>query len=353
MNEKSILNKFFKNNQSIWLKMKSPFGEEQYIPRIIDITAGNLEQNKNKSRRMKRCLSILLTLLTMMILALSILAIIIPILLLRRKSSTPPLSPIIVANSSNNITTVVTTTTTTIINCIYPNLISPLGTCVNIMIDSKNCGQLNNVCPGNSTCSAGICNNVPGIQLDNANAIFSSATNGSADDQMYKVTLPWNITLYNTTTNEVTVTSDGVLCLGNCSTSYTESRLPARVFDSATAFPFWDDLYIYANTSQGIYYQDEGDIPQRTLIFEYYMSHYVEKDQFYHFQVTFFENFPGVVQYKYFDATDHGDTCTIGVQASKTGPFIMYSYDQPNSVQTNMTIYFDTIHESFNVSNIN
>ncbi|CAF3105757.1 unnamed protein product [Rotaria sp. Silwood2] len=88
-----------------------------------------------------------------------------------------------------------------------------MGTCVNIMIDSKNCGSLDNVCPINSTCSAGICNNVPGIQLDKANSIWSSAVNGSADDQMYNVTLPWYITLYNTTTNHVIVTTDGNLII--------------------------------------------------------------------------------------------------------------------------------------------
>lgn len=44
------------------------------------------------------------------------------------------------------------------------------------------------------------------------------------------------------------------------------------------------------------------------------MSHYLEQEQFYHFQIIFIENSPGIVQLKYFDATDGGDTCTIGVQ---------------------------------------
>lgn len=105
-----------------------------------------------------------------------------------------------------------------------------------------------------------------------------------------------------------------VLCLGSCSTSYTETTLPASVFSSATAFPFWDDLYIYTNTSQGIYYESQGNIPNRQMIFEYYMSHYLQSNQFYHFQIVFFENSPGIVQFKYFQSTDRGSTCTIGVQ---------------------------------------
>lgn len=44
------------------------------------------------------------------------------------------------------------------------------------------------------------------------------------------------------------------------------------------------------------------------------MSHYVMPTEYYHFQISFFENYPGIVQFKYFDATDGGDTCTIGVQ---------------------------------------
>lgn len=91
-------------------------------------------------------------------------------------------------------------------------MLTQMGTCVNIMIDSNNCGYIGNICPSNSSCSAGQCNNVPGIQLNNSITIWSSAINGSADDQMFDVILPWNITLYNTTTNHVIVTTDGV-CL--------------------------------------------------------------------------------------------------------------------------------------------
>jgi hypothetical protein len=131
---------------------------------------------------------------------------------------------------------------------------------------------------------------------------------------MFNVTIPWNITLYNTTTNRVIVTTDGVLCFGLCSTSYTETTLPSNSFIGVTVFPFWDDLYIYINTSQGIYYESDGNIPNRILIFEYYMSHYLQSNQFYHFQILFFENSPGIVQFKYFQVTDGGNTCTIGVQ---------------------------------------
>jgi hypothetical protein len=90
--------------------------------------------------------------------------------------------------------------------------------------------------------------------------------------------------------------------------------LPTGTFGGATVFGFWDDLYIYAGTSQGIYQATAGNAPNRSLIFEYYTSHFGAANEYYHFQIVFFEHRPGVVQMLYFDASDGGVTCTIGVQ---------------------------------------
>jgi hypothetical protein len=80
---------------------------------------------------------------------------------------------------------------------------------------------------------------------------------------------------------------------------------------------FWDDLYLYQNTSQGLYYASQGNAPNRTLVFEFYTSHYSQPAEYYHFQVIFFESLPNVVQNKYFDASDGGVSCTVGVQGKK------------------------------------
>ncbi|CAF4641421.1 unnamed protein product [Rotaria magnacalcarata] len=72
-----------------------------------------------------------------------------------------------------------------------------------------------------------------------------------------------------------------VLCFGSCSTAFTEIALPTGLFNDTTIFPLWDDLYIYASASQEIYYQTDGQAPNRTLTFEYYMSHYSQPTQFY------------------------------------------------------------------------
>jgi len=61
------------------------------------------------------------------------------------------------------------------------------------------------------------------------------------------------------------------------------------------------------------------------LIFEYYCSHYLQPAEYYHFQVVFYENMPGIVQYIYYDVSDRGANATIGVQ-SKTSQRNIFIY---------------------------
>jgi hypothetical protein len=107
-----------------------------------------------------------------------------------------------------------------------------------------------------------------------------------------------------------------VISFGGCSTAFTETALPTTAFSGVTVLPYWDDLYFYENTSQGIYYQAQGTAPNRQLIFEYYCSHYLQPTNYYHFQVVFFENMPNVVQFIYYEATDQGASATVGVQSN-------------------------------------
>ncbi len=44
------------------------------------------------------------------------------------------------------------------------------------------------------------------------------------------------------------------------------------------------------------------------------MSHYAASNQYYHFQIIFYEASPGIVRYYYFQDSDGGASATIGVQ---------------------------------------
>ena len=48
------------------------------------------------------------------------------------------------------------------------------------------------------------------------------------------------------------------VCLGGCSTAWTNSALPSSSFAGPTAFGHWDDLLIYAGTSQTVYFGTTG-----------------------------------------------------------------------------------------------
>ncbi len=92
-----------------------------------------------------------------------------------------------------------------------PYVLSSSGTCVNVLIDPNNCGSVGYNCSSNYTsCSAGVCSSAPSVQLVGGNFIWTAGINGSVDDNYYGVTLPFNITLYTTTTNFVYVTTNGV-----------------------------------------------------------------------------------------------------------------------------------------------
>ena len=155
--------------------------------------------------------------------------------------------------------------------------------------------------------------------------------------------------------------------MGPCVSAYSNTRLPARAFPGVTALAYWDDLYIYSRTSQGIYYGIEGVAPSRTLIFEFYTSRFKSPSDYYQFQARFFEASPNVVQYVYFSASDEGSSCTIGAQgriaggkftlpsnifvirvlASKGGPYIQYSFNAAGSVSTGLSVTLDTVAGTF------
>jgi hypothetical protein len=97
--------------------------------------------------------------------------------------------------------------------CVSPYAQAPSGNCINVFIDINNCGKINYVCSSNYTsCSAGLCSTLQGIILLNGTFIWAASVNKSDDDGYYGINLPFNITLYNTTTTSAVVSTNGVSC---------------------------------------------------------------------------------------------------------------------------------------------
>jgi len=87
------------------------------------------------------------------------------------------------------------------------------------------------------------------------------------------------------------------------------------------AFPFWDDTYVYQGDPQGIYYEygSHGDAsPPTAVSFEYYLSHYFNDTQYYHYTVFYDSAVPGRFTFKYYQVSDNGYSATVGVQNNST-----------------------------------
>ena len=98
-----------------------------------------------------------------------------------------------------------------LVTCIWPFVLTPSATCVNVLTDRNNCGMVGHKCDTTSRiCSGGICHKTIIVQLNQSNIIWKGAINGSAMGKAFLVTLPINISLYNTTTNNVSIMTNGV-----------------------------------------------------------------------------------------------------------------------------------------------
>lgn len=50
MNKPLEINSLSKLKESLWLKIRSPEGSNEYIPKLIDINPNQLKQHSNKSK---------------------------------------------------------------------------------------------------------------------------------------------------------------------------------------------------------------------------------------------------------------------------------------------------------------
>ncbi|CAF4052596.1 unnamed protein product, partial [Rotaria magnacalcarata] len=228
---------------------------------------------------------------------------------------------------------------------------TPSGSCVNLLIDFNNCGSIGYVCASSYTsCSNGACSGAPAVQLTGGVTVPGWGGTVNVDDAYVTLSLPFSISLYGYVTSSASVQSNGCVCLSGCSSAYTNGPLPSGSFSGPTAFGYWDDLYIYAGTSQSVYYGTTGTYPNRNMVFEFYMAHFGGPTLYYHFQIVFYEAALNIVAYSYFQSSDGGASATIGVQSSGSGPSITYSVDtsgavpvgSPSQNNPTMTLTFNT-----------
>ncbi|KAH0340539.1 hypothetical protein KCU81_g6806, partial [Aureobasidium melanogenum] len=194
-----------------------------------------------------------------------------------------------------------------------------------------------------------ICIAAPTVALASPTAIFNSSA--AHDDDLAWRVMPFAINLCGYNFTNVTVSVNGVLGFG-ITNSYSPSSLPQYSALSPSGYalmPFWADLYIYQGTAQGIYYEVDGTSPSRILTFEYYASYYQQSNNYYHFQVLFYENNTGSFTFKYLNITDSGANAVVGYQCQPKSKYKQYSSKQAiitNGLRVDYTYSNDTFASS-------
>ncbi|OIW26518.1 hypothetical protein CONLIGDRAFT_476211 [Coniochaeta ligniaria NRRL 30616] len=188
------------------------------------------------------------------------------------------------------------------------------------------------------------------------------------DDTFYKVSLPFPISIYGVSSADVFVAINGLIFVqdptgpvvtadtsaadASKQVGYTNGPFPqycpgftgsywcSSALPYYTVAPFWDDLYIYANTLQGLYYEVDGMAPHRSVTFEWYTSHYQAPTEYYHFTITFSEASPGAWTAAYYQISDSGSSASVGLQGGAGGPFAQYSFNTPD-ITNGLVLYYD------------
>ncbi|RVD87864.1 uncharacterized protein DFL_002068 [Arthrobotrys flagrans] len=195
----------------------------------------------------------------------------------------------------------------------------------------------------------------PLIQLSSPTAIFGDPGLGSPrnyDDLWSSVSLDFPIEIYNVSSSNIYVSVNGFISLDEePGTSFINSQLPvaddvagANRLPNTAAAALWDDLYIYAGTQQGIYYQTDGNTPgSRIISFEFYTSAYRRSAEFFHFLISYEEAKPNILTYTYFEASGGGVSATIGAQSRSQNLWVQWSFDQADAVSDGQSLLVDTI----------
>lgn len=160
----------------------------------------------------------------------------------------------------------------------------------------------------------------------------------NCDDCVQTVALPFQVTFYNTAFNSVNVSSNGNIQFLSSANTWTNTALPAVVFDTAM-MPHWDDLLL-TGAGQGIYTSTTGAPGSQVFNIEW-TGGYFSGGGTVDFEVRLYEN-QTYFDFVYGTVSQGGSSATVGVQSSAgSGDFTQYSFNTPNSLSSGLDIRWD------------
>ncbi|KAF4426517.1 hypothetical protein FACUT_9827 [Fusarium acutatum] len=176
--------------------------------------------------------------------------------------------------------------------------------------------------------------------LANPTPIFDSESTN--DDSARSVVAPFPIEVFGAGSTSVFVTTNGVISLDDYSTSYANNVLPFENLPSISIMPYWDDLIVRAGAcNTGIYYDVYESERGNTFTIEWQLGSIgLGASTGEHFSASFYEDFPGVVRFEYYQTTKHGSSATVGLQNGQQ--YSQYSVNQDDSIPDQFYIVIDT-----------
>ena len=159
---------------------------------------------------------------------------------------------------------------------------------------------------------------------------------GAISEQQYTIAMPFNVTLYSTSSNNISVTSNGLMTATSDKFSYTgyvdnPRPLYSATIPPGTAAPWWH----YMNGTRpdhGIFYQIDAP---NLLSVEWLLLD--AAGQLSHFLITYSSDVSGHINFYYATAGDGGATSTVGVQGLDASNSTLH-----HSVPSNLTLL--TLH---------
>ena len=127
--------------------------------------------------------------------------------------------------------------------------------------------------------------------------------------------------IYAQTSAQSFASTNGYLSIQEGSSQYEAQPFPTDTLPNNTVAPFFDDLYLYGNSTpqQGIFYQFNPG--QTAISYEYYLQRAGNAGAPYHFVIAYDSALPGVFTYMYYGVgpgNDDGMYASVGMQGSKS-----------------------------------
>lgn len=150
-----------------------------------------------------------------------------------------------------------------------------------------------------------------------------------ADDSIAAVALPFPVYVYGVKHTTAWVSSNGnVQFKGPGNPQYVNSALPSNQLDGAAVAPYWDDLVVDGSGSgTGVF---DREVNGNEFVISWRGFEYDNSANTVRAEVIFFKNNRNI-EFNYINSNpDDGDSATVGIQKSATGPTTQWSFDLPD-----------------------